>query len=228
VEQDYDASPFNAIPRVVLLLAAAIIGTELAFQAASAGYIGGAEGVGWRVAALNRLAFSPVLLERMIEAGLWVPDILVRLLSYPLVHLSFMHAAFVVVFVLALGKLVAESFNAFAFLAIFFGSAVAGAVAYTLILNDPVALVGGYPAAYGLIGSYSFVLWVGLGATGQNRLKAFQLIAALMTLQLAFGLFFGADNSWLADIAGFATGFCLSFLLVPGGIRRLRGLMQRR
>ena len=48
-----------------------------------------------------------------------------------------MHAAFVVVFILAIGKMVAEVFSPLAFVAIFWVSAVFGALAYVLLLDSP-------------------------------------------------------------------------------------------
>jgi membrane associated rhomboid family serine protease len=58
-------------------------------------------------------------------------------------------------------------------------------------------------------------------------MRAFSLIGMLMGIQLVFGVLFGSDLSWIADLSGFCTGFALSFLLVPGGftflLRKLRG-----
>ncbi|MFV2038106.1 MAG: rhomboid family intramembrane serine protease, partial [Paracoccaceae bacterium] len=103
-----------------------------------------------------------------------------------------------------------------------------GALAYGLLLNDPAPLVGGYPAVYGLIGSYTFMLWVSLAGTGNTQLRAFTLIGFLMGIQLLFGLVFGSNKDWLADIFGFATGFFVSFLMVPGVWGRIRDRLRNR
>ena len=55
------------------------------------------------------------------------------------------------VFVLALGKMVGETFSQTAVVAVFFGAGIAGALAYGLLLDNPYPLLGGYPGAYGLI-----------------------------------------------------------------------------
>ena len=89
-------------------------------------------------------------------------------------------------------------------------------------------LIGGYPAVYGLIGSYTFMLWVRLTGTGSNQYQAFTLIGFLLGIQLIFALLFGSNNDWIADIFGFLTGFALSFLLVPGAISRIRDRMRDR
>ncbi len=61
---------------------------------------------------------------------------------------------------------------------------------------------------------------------GANQSRAFTLIAFLMGIQLVFGLIFGGSKDWVADLAGFATGFALSFFLAPGGWARMRGKMR--
>jgi membrane associated rhomboid family serine protease len=47
-------------------------------------------------------------------------------------------------------------------------------------------------------------------------------------LQLVFGLLFGANSTWIADVAGFASGFVLSFFLAPGGWARIRERIRHR
>jgi hypothetical protein len=48
-----------------------------------------------------------------------------------------------------------------------------------------------------------------------------------MAIRLVFGLLFGSDGTWLADLVGFGVGFGLSILLVPGGLARLRQRLRR-
>lgn len=228
MDHPHNESPFNAVPPLVVMITLAIVGIELVLQLATRGILGGAEGVGWRINALNAFAFSPPLFERELAAGIWNPRSLLRLVSYSFVHLGFVSTMFTAVFVLALGKMVAETFRIWAVLLVFFGSAIVAAVTYALVLDDPVALIGGMPGAYGLIGSYTYLLWTGLGAMGMNRLRAFQLIGLLMALQLFFGLLFGGGSYWVAELAGFVSGFALSFVVSPGGVSRLRARLRQR
>ncbi|WP_124111352.1 rhomboid family intramembrane serine protease [Palleronia sp. THAF1] len=225
---DHNASPFNALPPVVVALTIAICAIELIFQAGRVGIIGGASGVGLRIDALNAFAFSPQLWERMWDTGQFPPRELLRLVSYSFVHLGFTHLLFVAVFLLALGKMVSESFGPLPVLAIWVVSAVTGALVYGAIPGVRTALVGGYPAVYGLIGAYTFLLWTGLGAMGEQRIRAFTLIAFLLGIQLAFGLLFGGGLDWIADIAGFAAGFLLSFVVSPGGWSRVLQKLRNR
>ena len=83
-------------------------------------------------------------------------------------------------------------------------------------------LIGGYPAVYGLVGAFTFLLWSRLGAVHANRMRAFTLIGMLLAFQLVFGIVFGgAGYGWIAEIAGFGAGFLLSFVLVDGGVQRV-------
>jgi rhomboid protease GluP len=226
--QDPDASPLNPLPPPVMALAIVIIGIELTLAAAARGFIGGAAGIGWRQVALERYAYFGDVLDWMIESGSWPIQHVARFVTYPFVHYGFTHALFVVVFLLALGKMVAETMGTAAFFAIFFVSAATGALVYGLALNDPMPLAGGFPAVYGLIGGFTWLLWTNLGRVGAPQHRAFTLIGVLLGVQLVFGVMFGATNEWVAEVTGFATGFALSFLVGPGGWRRALAAFRRR
>ncbi len=228
MSSDPNASPINALPPAVILLALPMVLVELAFSAGAQGFIGGAEGVGWRIAALERYAFFGPLFDLMLENWVWPLEHVIRLLTYPFVHLSFLHMIMALVFLLALGKLVGDVFGSVAVATIFFASAIFGAVVFALVTDDPTPLAGGYPAVYGLIGGYTFILWVRIGQTGGPQAQAFSLIAILMFIQLLFGLLFGAGLDWIADLAGFAAGFGTSILVSPGGWARMLARLRQR
>ena len=226
---DRNASPLNPLPMVVWVLALPIIAMELVLSLADGGVVGGAEGVGWRLQAMERFAFSPDLMRYFLETGQYPLDGLHRLISYPLVHGSLIHAVFVVVILLALGKMVGEVFQWWAVMLVFLASAAVGALVYTLVLPGVRApLIGGYPSVYGLIGGFTFLLWVNLAAVGANKYRAFSMIGFLLGIQLVFGLLFGGGFEWVADLAGFATGFLLSFVVSPGGFSRVLDKMRQR
>jgi membrane associated rhomboid family serine protease len=225
---DHNVAPLNPLPMVVWVLALPIIAMEVVLSLAARGLLGGAEGIGWRLQAMERFAFSPDLMRVMIETGQYAPHHLMRLVSYPLVHLNLTHALFVVVFLLALGKMVGEVFRWWAVLAVFFGAGLAGAAAYTALPMIHAPLIGGYPPVYGLIGAFTFLLWTNLGRTGANQYRAFSLIGFLMGIQLLFGLLFGGGWDWVAELSGFVAGFLLSFVVSPGGWARVREKIRER
>lgn len=218
----------NPLPPAALGLAVVIIGIEVMFNLAERGILGGAGGIGWRTAAVQDYAFFGQGLDWMLVNGRFPPDLLVRFVTYPLIHLGFTQALFVCVFALAMGKIVGEALGNLAVLVLFFGASIGAALVYGLALNDPFPLIGGFPGVYGLIGGYTFMLWVRARALRENQLMAFRLIGLLLCIQLLFGLLFGSNNDWVADLAGFVCGFGLSFVMVPGGWARLREALRGR
>lgn len=227
MREGFDEHPINPLPPVVWLLALPIIAGELAFGLGQAGFAGELAR-GWRLDALQRFAFAPDIFRAMIDQGIWPVNHLARILAYPFVHASLTHALMVLVFILALGKMVGELFSLPAVLAVFFGAAGAGAVSYALLPGMTAPIYGGYPAVYGLVGAFTWILWTRLGQSHDNRARAFTLIGFLLGIQLIFGLLFGTSPDWIAELVGFATGFGLSFLVAPGGWRRaLQRLRQR-
>lgn len=226
---DRNAPPLNPLPMVIWVLALPMIAMEVVLNAAAAGLVGGAEGIGWRLQAMERFAFSPDLMRQMLELGMYPPEAVARLTTYPLVHASATHALFAVVILLALGKMVGEVFRWWAVLVVFFGSTVAGALIYTMVLPGVRApLIGAYPGDYGLIGAFTFLMWVNLAAVGANKYRAFSMIGFLMGIQLVFGLLFGGGYEWVADLSGFAAGFVLSFIVSPGGFGRVLDKVRQR
>jgi membrane associated rhomboid family serine protease len=166
--------------------------------------------------------------DQIMVRGDYGFDMLRRFVTYPFVHWSFQEAMFGLVMTLALGKFVGDAFGNLATLALWFVTGVAGAFAFGLILTGPVPLVGAFPPAYGLIGAYTYLIWLRLGQAGEKQLAAFRLIGFLMALQLVFGLFPGGAPTWIAEIAGFITGFALAPLLAPGGWQAFLARMRQR
>jgi membrane associated rhomboid family serine protease len=224
---DLNEAPINPLPPVVWALVVPMAMAELMFNMGARGLIGGAGAVGWRLAAIQDFAFSAEALRWMVETGRYPVELLWRFVTYPFVHAQLSQAVFAIVFILALGKMVGEIFRAWAVLAVFFGSSIFGAIMYTVLVPNPILLVGAFPGAYGLIGAYSFLLWVTLGARGLNQAGAFTLIGFLMGLQLLFGALFGGSPDWVAELFGFVAGFALSFVVSPGGWSRLMAKMRR-
>ncbi|MFD1342828.1 rhomboid family intramembrane serine protease [Litorisediminicola beolgyonensis] len=226
-DPDHNASPVNPLPSVVVALFLAIVLVEAAFSLGARGLIGGPGAVGWRLMALERFAFSGPVLDWMIQTRQAPPEHLLRFVTYSFVHGAFTSTLFACVMLLAIGKMVAETLGQGRMLAIFFVSAFVGALAYGLLLDDGRPLFGAFPAIYGLIGAFTYLLWLKLGQMGEAQIRAFSLIGVLLGLQLIFGLLFGGGLYWVAEIGGFVAGFALTTVLVPGGWARLRQRLRR-
>ncbi len=211
------AFPVNPVPAVVIALCAAVMGIELVFQLGEAGLAGGPQAVGWRMAAIADFGFSPAVWQRVTEAGDFSFAMLRRFLTYAFVHGSFTHAIFAAVLLLALGKFVGEGMGQGAVLAVFLAATIGGAVVFALTVAGNLPLFGAYPGVYGLIGAYTYLLWMRIGRAGGPRIMAFRMIGFLMAAQLVFGVLFGAQPTWIADVAGFVIGGAAAIMVAPGG-----------
>ena len=229
MQHDRNAPPLNPLPWIVWALALPLIAVELVVQLGERGVVGGPMAIGWRSEAINYFAFVPDILRTGWSYGGWTPDALWRFFRYVLVQGNLMAAVFAVVLLLALGKMVGEIFRWWAVVVVALGAAAAGALAYGFLTPEArVPLIGAYPAVYGLIGAFTFLLWVNLARTGANKYRAFSLIGFLLLFQLIFGVIFGGGWDWIADVTGFAAGVLLSFVVSPGGWSRVMDKMRQR
>ena len=133
-------SPFQQLPLVVWAIALPMIAAEAVFGLGQLGFIDG--GAGLRNAAIQKTAFIPELAERMWAVRGLSGGQIHRIVTYPFVHLNLTHALFVIVFTLALGNMVAQQFRPAALVALFFGSAIGGAIIYAIfamLWNGPVS-----------------------------------------------------------------------------------------
>lgn len=226
--EDFSQPLFNTLPPAVVALALSMFSVEVFFYLAESGFIGGEEAIGWRVWAVRELGFFAPLIPWMIETGNWAPEFLVRFISYPFLHWGFTSAIFSIVLLLALGKMVGEVFGNFAVLVVFFACAIFGALIYAGLTGSERPLIGAYPSVYGLIGAYTFLLWVRFGQMGQNQYQAFTLIGFLLGIQLIFGMLFGGTSDWVAEVAGFVLGFFIAPFLAKGALRQLFDKLRQR
>lgn len=210
-------NPFNAIPPIILALVAVIIGVEALLSIAQQGWIGGRTGIGWRPAAIQDYGMSPRIVTIVFDQGLWTADLLKRFVTYPFIHGSFTHALWGIVLLLALGKYVGEVFHPVAVIILFLACTIGGALVYGLLSPRNVALIGVFPPVYGLIGAYTYLMWLTLGRLGENQLRAFTLIIVLLGIMLVYGMLFGSSPTWIAEIAGFVIGLVIAPVLSPGG-----------
>lgn len=227
-DHDIEEQPFNSVPFVPLVMVIVIAGIELSLTAAAAGWVGGMQGIGWRAGAFQDYAFAPAVMTEIFERGRGSFDMWKRFVTYPFVHISFTHALWACVLLLALGKFVGEVLKPAAFAVLFFLSAIAGAAIYGVLSWQNTPLLGAYPGVYGLIGAYTYLMWLTLGAMGENQLKAFQLIGILLGLLLVYSMLFGSTPTWIADVSGFVTGLFMAPLLAPGGWQAFLTRMRNR
>ena len=214
----------NPLPSAVIVLFLIVVLSEI--------YIAGAEARLWgsfdaRIGLIRQFSFMPEGFERAMSAGLWIPELFWRMLTYPFVHVSLMQGIFASVFILALGKFVGEVLGNFAVVAIFFSSAIFAALGFVLFANSNFPLFGGFPAAYGLIGAFSFVLFSRSEGLLSQQLMAFRLLGILMVINISFSLLQEGPPIWIAEFCGAVTGFISAAIIHPGGIRVIVSKFRR-
>ena len=76
-------SPFNPLPWIVWVIALPMVAIEILFSAAEAGLIGGAEAVGWRLAAIEQYGVWPAYWRLNWQAGALDFELLLRFFTFP-------------------------------------------------------------------------------------------------------------------------------------------------
>lgn len=215
----------NDLPVAIVGLCLIALAVELMLTAATAGLLGGAGGVGWRLQFVQEYSFVPGVID-VVKRGDFDFEVIRRFITYAFVHDGMTHMLFAGALLLALGKFVGDVFSMMNTILLFLITNVFGALIYGTFVSSNYPLLGLYPAVYGFIGAYTYIVWLSLGAMGKNQIQAFRLIGILLGLQLLFGLIFGSRPTWIAELAAFFMGFAASTILAPGGwatlLRRLR------
>ena len=212
------------LPPAVIILFLLIILGEI--------YVAGAEASLWgsidaRINLIRQFAFMPEGFGRALSSGLLVPELFWRMITYPFLHGSLIQGIFASVFILAMGKFVGEVLGNVAVIAIFFASAIFAALGFALFTSSNFPLFGGFPAAYGLIGAFTFVLFSRTEGKLNQQLMAFRLLGILMLINIGFSLLQNGPPVWVAELSGALTGFVSATIIHPGGIRFLLNKFRR-
>ena len=218
---------FNPVSPIVVVLVAAMIVVELTFQAAEHGLIGGPLASGWRVEAFRFFGFHRAVFDHILKGGDVTPNVIWPFLSYLFVHQSFLHMLVAAALILAMGKMIADMFSGLAVLVLFVACGLAGALAFGFLSRPGgFPLTGSYPVFYGLIGTFTWIKVFELRAKNERIWPAFQAIGMFIVFRGLFALYAGVPNDWMADLAGFLTGFLLAYILAPDGKDRIKGWVR--
>lgn len=222
-------SLLNPLPGVVWLLLIPLTAVEGVLILAQYGLLAGISEAapGWRLTLLVRAGFAAELQHWMWQTGQMPLRAVLRYVSYPFIHAGPLHAGFVVVLLAALGKSVAGGMRPVPMLALIVASVIGGAVVFGAVSGPESWLIGAYPAVFGLIGAFTWQGWAVARDRGA-QIRAFGLIATLLLARLGFGLMIETGGLWTADLAGFAVGFVLTPVLIPGGAASALATLRRR
>lgn len=227
--RDLTAPVLNPLPGVVWALLAVVGGVEAGLIAAGQGWIGGPQGIGWRLEAIQRFAFPAEAQGWMIENRAAPARLVLRYVAYPWVQAGPAAAGLALVMLAALGKAVAEGQGARVVLAVAALVPPLAAAAFALLAPAGGAawLIGAMPLVFGLVGAFTLGLW-SRAADARARRRAFGLIGVLILARLGLGLMVEVGPGWIADLAAFALGFALAAALAPGAGMRIAVRLRRR
>ena len=177
--------------------------------------------------AFKSLAFSPSSLLAATETGQLSAAVALRLVTYSLLHLDWLHLLVNVGFLLAFGSLVERIYGLWIFLLLFGLTAICGALAQTWAsFADAGPMIGASAAVYGMLGAAIPAMF----RTGRRGLsRGLSFIAALMAINLLIawlndeGRLLGAPIAWQAHIGGFVAGLAFSLVVAAftgGGPKR--------
>ena len=221
-------SVFGPIPPAVLVLAAAVGGAELILTAVQAGLWQPAFSSNLRVDAANNFGFSPWLFRAQFESAGFLTLPTIRLVTYPFVHFSWVHALFSVMFILVLGSVLSNFVRGLLVPVSFFASSAVSAVAYAWMSGADFPLLGAAPGYLGLLGLLAGILLMMHGRghpAASPSMVAFPFL--LVGLKLTQDTVFGIPGYMSANASGFVLGFLVSLIAIPGGYLALTAGLKR-
>ena len=219
-------SMFNPLPPIVFALFVILAGIEF-WLTIGPFTLDELDAFVWRAEMVEHYAMHSNVTLWMIENNKYPSGHLARFVTFSFVNESILNTAIACALLLALGKIVGSVFSAIALLVFFVVSAAVGAFIFSLAVPDGGWLIGSFTGIYGLIGAYTFIMWITLRLNSYPQGSAFNLIALLMGIQLVLSVMFNDTHSWIADLTSFVTGFFLSSLFFPGGPFKVMNLLSK-
>lgn len=210
--------PATGAPAFLWALVAVMAAIELVLSLSETGLFGAA---GWRRFAIAAGAFwQPVLSGDM--APVYPGQGLLMFITYAFLHGGFVHLALNSVVLLSLGKFCSMRIGAGKTLLVLTLSAVGGALAFGVIGNNAVPMIGASGAVFGLIGlwqSWDYALRRQFGLPLQPVLMA---VLGLIAANVVFFVILNGGLAWEAHLGGWLVGW-LSGRILAGCSSERRG-----
>lgn len=214
---NHNVSPFNPVPPAALIVTAAILLIEAVLQLGQHGLIGGAEAVGWRIEMIQDFAFFDSVWERMLVSHQVRPEWIWPFFTYTFVSPSPVMAMIGAAMVISIGTHLIREYSTAAFVIVFAISTSLAALIFGLFSASPQPLMGPFPAMFGLLGLYSWNLWVEAKRKGRPPWGAFRMAGFLLAFQGLRWLIFGHGKELISEIAALFIGFAMGLVLTPEG-----------
>lgn len=203
-------------PALVWAMAGVFIAVEAVLAASDIGLAP----PGLRLAAYRRFAFFDIYFDAMraghaVPAQLWWSFVTHAFLHGGMLHLAMNTAVF-----LALGAHLTRAVGEAAMLALFFGSAIAGALLFGMLADTGpsfVPMVGASGALFGFLGAMKRWEWRYLAAHDLPKRRFWSTVLALTAVNVLLSLGFadGGGVAWQAHLGGFLAGWLAAPLMTP-------------
>jgi membrane associated rhomboid family serine protease len=203
-------------PPVIWAFAAVFALIELLLTASDFGLIGR----GLRFPVYNAFAFFDLYFEAW-RAGVSPPvEFWWSFVTHAFLHGGMLHMLMNTAVFLALGAHLCRAVGERATVALFFGCAIAGALAFGLIADTGrnfVPMVGASGAIFGFLGAMKRWEWRYVSANGLPRRRFWSTMLGLVVvnLLLSVGLGGGGGVAWEAHLGGFVAGWLAGGALTP-------------
>lgn len=174
-----------------------------------------------------RSVMSGAAARVLLDLGaLYVPSVLVeheywRLITSTFLHGSLLHLVFNMWALWVLGGYMEAALGRLRFLALYFGSGLAGSVLVLIAAPVGSLVVGASGAIYGLFGALAVHAYLNRGRDVHSR-AILGNVVFLLAINLAF-TFLSTMISWQAHIGGLLAGAALTYTFMLGGRREPRG-----
>jgi len=193
------------------------VGIELILSAADAGLIGSSR---WRAIAYQNGAFWAGLLHG------WRPNYPAQpwlmFLSYSVLHSGPVHLAGNMLVLWGLGRVLRLRTGTAGFFAVYFLSAIGGALLFGFLSNSPQPMVGASGALFGLVGAWQYWRWSRRRQAGHSLWPVWQTLAWLAGLNALFWVLLNGLLAWQTHLGGFVAGWIVAAAIDwrRGGTRR--------
>ncbi len=225
---------FGPVSLSAVLLATAVGGVEVFLTLLELPLLVQSTGIS-RMDVFQTFAFDPLDFRFRLEMATLFSDSLsligsspFTLVSYVFFHANLTSAVFSTVLILCIGSLLSRLAGNWLCLLTFFISAIVGGLAYSLLPNSSVFLVGSSPGILGMFGLLAGLLLIahGRGVAGASP-AMIALPFLLVGLTIVSDVIFGPAGYWAANATGFTVGLILANLVVRGGLHATRAGLSR-
>lgn len=204
---------FAPPPAIIWIMAAVMVGTELAFEAADRGLLPWAR---LRIEGYFYLGFIDMIFEAARDGAAVPTHFYTSFVTYAFLHGGAFHLIMNGVIFLSLGGILANMLGPIRFMILFAATAASGALVFGLITDTQGPLVGASGSIFGFFGAFKYWEWRYIQRTGAPYQRLWGTVAALILINVV--LYFGYPGgalAWEAHLGGFIGGVLVAPLLAP-------------